>query len=57
MHSFWSIHHGPKRNLCSDKCMCLRKRDYFFLALVQSRALVLSRDTWLHLRQAGMQEE
>ena len=26
----------------------------FFFALVQSRALILSREAWLHLRQAGM---
>ena len=30
MHSFWYIYQGPKRNLCSDKCKCLRKSDYFF---------------------------
>ena len=32
MHSCWSIYQGAKRNLCSDKCKCLRKSDYFFLS-------------------------
>ena len=30
MHSFWSMYQGPTRNLCSDKCKCLHKSDYFF---------------------------
>ena len=57
MHSFWYIYQGPKRNLCLDKCKCLRKSNNLVLALVQSRALVLSREAWLHLRQAGKQGE
>ena len=55
MHSFLSMYQGPTRNLCSDKCKCLHKSDYFLFALLQSRALALSVEAWLHLRQAGMQ--
>ena len=46
------------KGICAKISASVRARVVtFFLALVQSRALVLSREAWLHVIQAGKQGE
>ena len=55
MHFIW-LYMKDLKGICAQisASVCTRVITFFF-ALLQSRALALSVEAWLHLRQAGMQ--